>query len=188
MVKCVNNIGENIKKIRKEKDVTQAELADACGFTTTALSAYENGHRNPSLETVAKIAKKLEISIDHIYYGNPNIAFIEAEEDEGKKIVNAIFYLWEKGWIRYEGPNHRDIVMPMYNFMGDNPEMGTIIIAYTSIVVRFINMLDDYRERRDTYSKPKEYLEQIKTSIANEINIKLGENRLDHILKNGEQS
>ena len=170
MVKCVNNIGENIKKIRKEKDITQAELSDACGFAITALSAYENGHRNPSLETVAKIAKKLEVSIDHIYYGDPNITFIEAEEDEGRKIVNAIYHLWEKGIIDYQGDILRSVVSCAWYYKNCEREKGRIRVEYNDIFVRFIKLLNDYKDKIDTYPDPKNYLEQLKESIANEYN------------------
>ncbi|MGB4588982.1 MAG: helix-turn-helix transcriptional regulator [Clostridiaceae bacterium] len=55
-------IGENIKKIRKEKHITQRVLGDIVGVSNTYLSDMEVGRTNPSIKTLKKIAKGLEVS------------------------------------------------------------------------------------------------------------------------------
>jgi transcriptional regulator with XRE-family HTH domain len=56
-------IGQKIKQIRKEKGLTQKELAQKLGFTSQNLAQYENGKRLPKTETLKKIANVLEVSI-----------------------------------------------------------------------------------------------------------------------------
>lgn len=56
------NIGENIKNARCNKGISQADLARAIGATKSTISKYELGHRQPSLETIQKIANALKIS------------------------------------------------------------------------------------------------------------------------------
>lgn len=55
------SIGENIKRFRKEKGFTQKELADRLETTPQNLAQYENGKRNPKIETIVKIASALNI-------------------------------------------------------------------------------------------------------------------------------
>ena len=55
-------IGENIRKIRKEKKLTQKELGKLCGMSEAQIGQYENGLRNPKMETLKKIAKALKVS------------------------------------------------------------------------------------------------------------------------------
>ena len=57
------NIGENIKKYRKEKGMTQEELAQKCGLSKNGLWNYENNKRQPNVKTLNKIIDVLGIKI-----------------------------------------------------------------------------------------------------------------------------
>ena len=54
--------GELIRKYRKAKGMTQAELAEACGLTDSAIRNYELCNRTPGLGQIESIASALEIS------------------------------------------------------------------------------------------------------------------------------
>ena len=55
-------VAENIKRIRKEKNLTQKQLGEKCGMSESTLRQYEIGYRNPKLETIVRIAAALEIN------------------------------------------------------------------------------------------------------------------------------
>lgn len=55
-----------IKDLRAEKGISQNELAKALGLTQQAISAYENGLREPDLETLQKIADFFNVSVDYL--------------------------------------------------------------------------------------------------------------------------
>lgn len=57
------DIGNNIKKIRKRKGMTQKELGNKCGIADSAIRRYELGGANPKRETLQKIANALDVSI-----------------------------------------------------------------------------------------------------------------------------
>lgn len=59
-------VGENIKKIRKEKKISQKQLGVLCGMSEAQIGQYENGYRSPKFETVLKIANALEVSINEL--------------------------------------------------------------------------------------------------------------------------
>ena len=55
-------IGDNIRKYRKKKNLTQKELGDIVRISNTYLSDMEIGRTNPSIKTLKRIAQGLEIS------------------------------------------------------------------------------------------------------------------------------
>ncbi|MFH5835907.1 helix-turn-helix domain-containing protein [Proteiniclasticum sp. C24MP] len=56
------SIGDNIRKYRKSGHLTQKDLGEAIGISNTYLSDIETGRTNPSIKTLKKIAKALDIS------------------------------------------------------------------------------------------------------------------------------
>ena len=48
--------GELIRELRRDSGLTQAELARRTGLQRSVLSAYEHGHRQPSVAALARIA------------------------------------------------------------------------------------------------------------------------------------
>ena len=54
------NIGDNIRRIRQKKGLSQKQLGELLHMSPIMISQYENGKRNPKLETIQKIAKALE--------------------------------------------------------------------------------------------------------------------------------
>lgn len=57
-------ICERIKEARIKKNMTQVELAEKTGITQTAVCAFENGLKVPSVATIVIIANELDVSID----------------------------------------------------------------------------------------------------------------------------
>lgn len=58
-----NVIGENIKRVREEKGMTQKELAEKCNLAVITIRQYESGKREPKQRTLNKIAKALDVYI-----------------------------------------------------------------------------------------------------------------------------
>ena len=57
-------VGENIRRIRKEKGLTQKALGEKCGMYESQIRAYELGKANPKIETINKIAFALDVPIN----------------------------------------------------------------------------------------------------------------------------
>ncbi|PCF35681.1 hypothetical protein B5C00_01465 [Staphylococcus delphini] len=78
------NIGKNIKKIRKEKNITLEKLSKKTGFSAGYISQVENGKREkPSREFLKSITYGLDVSETYLITGNKTIA--DLSEDELKK-------------------------------------------------------------------------------------------------------
>ncbi|OGP26831.1 MAG: hypothetical protein A2038_02950 [Deltaproteobacteria bacterium GWA2_57_13] len=56
-------VGRQVRKLRKIKGMTQAQLARAAGILRPNLSRVESGRHRPSLETLEKIAAALKVPI-----------------------------------------------------------------------------------------------------------------------------
>lgn len=59
-------VGENIRKIRKEKGLTQKQLGELLNMTQSAIGQFENDKTSPKIETIKKIASALDVSITDI--------------------------------------------------------------------------------------------------------------------------
>lgn len=57
-------LGGNIKRMRKDRSLTQEELADALGVTTGAVYKWESGLSVPELTMIVKLADYFEVSVD----------------------------------------------------------------------------------------------------------------------------
>ncbi|WP_238884569.1 helix-turn-helix domain-containing protein [Clostridium sp. YIM B02551] len=60
------SIGENIKRLRTEKGLTQKELAEKCNISLSALNKYERGERVPKIENISSIASALGVNSHEI--------------------------------------------------------------------------------------------------------------------------
>ena len=66
-------IGKRVKTARKEKRLTQEELASLCDCTPTHICNVENGKIGISLELLFKISILLEKSMDYFVMDNPYV-------------------------------------------------------------------------------------------------------------------
>ena len=60
------HIGENIKQLRKDRSMTQEQLAEAMGVTVGAVYKWENGLSMPEIRLLVELADLFEISVDYL--------------------------------------------------------------------------------------------------------------------------
>ena len=60
------NIGENIRKLRRERNLTQEQLGYELGVSFQAISRWENSTAYPDIEFLPVLAKYFGISIDEL--------------------------------------------------------------------------------------------------------------------------
>lgn len=64
-----NKIGEFIQCIRKEKGMTQKDLADRISVSDKTISKWENGNSVPDTEILTSLCKNLDISVNELLSG-----------------------------------------------------------------------------------------------------------------------
>ena len=64
-------IGKNIKRLRQQKKLSQERLARLTDISLNTLTKIESGFtKRPSIETIHKISKALEVSLDELVEGH----------------------------------------------------------------------------------------------------------------------
>lgn len=60
-------LGQRVKTIRQELGLSQEELAFRCGMHASHIGFLERGQRNPSLDTLERLALGLDISLSELF-------------------------------------------------------------------------------------------------------------------------
>ena len=60
-------VGKQIKKLRELKGISQQVLAAKCNFEKGNMSRLESGRVNPTLATLEKVCKALEVNISELF-------------------------------------------------------------------------------------------------------------------------
>ena len=61
-----NSVAQNIKEIRKKKNIVQRELSKATGLSRNSIVNYETGKRDPRIRDLRKIANALNVPIEEL--------------------------------------------------------------------------------------------------------------------------
>lgn len=69
MVSIHKKLGEKIQQLRKERNLTQEDLADLIGVDRSYMGFVERGERNPTLAKIIKIAHVFKINISELFKG-----------------------------------------------------------------------------------------------------------------------
>lgn len=60
------NMGNKLKTLRIQKNLTQKQVANRIGLAISAVSSYEAGTRYPSYEVLIKLARIYHVSTDYL--------------------------------------------------------------------------------------------------------------------------
>jgi transcriptional regulator with XRE-family HTH domain len=96
-------VGENIKRIRKERGLTQKELGGLLDMTQSAIGQFENDKTSPKTDTIEKIASALGVSPSELMKGNsiweefdkqyPNVGKEATEFEDFIQFLKSIGYV-----------------------------------------------------------------------------------------------
>jgi transcriptional regulator with XRE-family HTH domain len=67
--KLGEKLGKRVRSIRQRKAWSLEELAERAGMHVTYLSSIERGHRNPTLNVIASLARALAVSLSELLAG-----------------------------------------------------------------------------------------------------------------------
>ena len=78
---------EKLQQLRKQKELTQEDLAEQLFVSRTAISKWESGRGYPSIESLKAISKFFHVSIDDLLSGEELISLAETDKKEDGKHV-----------------------------------------------------------------------------------------------------
>lgn len=96
-------VGENIRRIRQERHLTQRQLGEMVGASEAYIRAYESGRRNPKPSSLKKIAEALAV--------NPEV--LSNSDFDGVKAMHRLFQVFRQyngELFEYKDKDGNDIV------------------------------------------------------------------------------
>ena len=136
-------IGKFISDKRKEKGITQSELAEKLYITDRAISKWENGVCLPDASNIIELCKILDITVNDLFSGEVVdmkdynkvsdellLEMKKREEQCNKKLITSMWILLISLFIFYIG-----IVVLACNTLEEGPLLGTVICSSTTIAV-----------------------------------------------------
>ena len=67
-------IGDRLRELRDDKKLSQGDIEKRTGLLRCYISRVENGHTTPSLETLEKLARALEVPTYQLFYDGNEVA------------------------------------------------------------------------------------------------------------------
>ena len=75
-----------LKELREKNGITQKAFANSCNIATSTYNQYETGKRQPDLETLKKLAEKLQVTVDYLLGGEEKEKPVHVDEPEQGRI------------------------------------------------------------------------------------------------------
>lgn len=80
-------LADNIKYLRKKKQLSQQQLAEALDIPRTTLGDYERGHTEPNIETLVRLAKYFDVDIDALLTSKMSYQEYEIINTDEQKVL-----------------------------------------------------------------------------------------------------
>ena len=74
------DISKRLKDVRKAKDISVYKLSQLSGVSETHIRDLERGDRNPSFDTLSKIAAPLGISLSDLLNETDDVSYLNEKE------------------------------------------------------------------------------------------------------------
>ncbi len=76
------DIAQRLKQVRKSKNISVYKLSQSSGVSETHIRDLERGDRNPSLDTLSRLAMSLGLSLPDLLNENREVSYLTDKEKE----------------------------------------------------------------------------------------------------------
>ena len=83
---------EKLQNLRKQKGLTQEELAEALYVSRTAISKWESGRGYPSIDSLKEIAKFFSLTIDELLSSDEVLCIAEEDNKQKEKQLKSLVF------------------------------------------------------------------------------------------------
>ena len=87
----MSKISKNIKQLRRERGITQDELAEKLYVTRQAISSWENDRTQPDIQMLGRLREAFGVSIEELLYGEKRNTNLELEKPDYTKTLVTVF-------------------------------------------------------------------------------------------------
>lgn len=149
----MNNFSENIKRIRKDNNLSQEQLADILGVSRQAISKWESKVAYPEMEKILMICEKFNVSIDDLLH--KDIKEINGEKESRNKI-NTHIHNFLKGVTNFVNMFFNMSFKTKVKFILEQIFIIIILVILSSLIMSFFkyffnqlfSIIGDYMIRR----------------------------------------
>ncbi|NLJ20294.1 MAG: helix-turn-helix transcriptional regulator [Bacteroidales bacterium] len=118
---------DKLQQLRKQKNLTQEELAEALYVSRTAISKWESGRGYPSIDSLKAISKLFSVSVDELLSGEELISIAEMENKEkAKSFSDMVFGILDCTMAML-------FFLPLFGQQGDDMIYMVPLIALTDV-------------------------------------------------------
>ena len=149
---------EKLQELRKQKGLTQEELAEYLYVSRTAISKWESGRGYPNIDSLKVIARFFEVTIDELLSGDELLTIAEEDTKQKERTVrDLVFGLLDCGlalllFLPFFGQKADDVIQEV-SLLVLNSIQSYLKIAYFVFIGTMILMgiallvLQNYRQR-----------------------------------------
>ena len=83
---------EKLQELRKQKGLTQEELAETLYVSRTAISKWESGRGFPNIESLKAISKFFSVSLDELLSGEEILAIAENDHKQKERTLRDLIF------------------------------------------------------------------------------------------------
>ena len=83
---------EKLQELRKQKGLTQEELAESLYVSRTAISKWESGRGYPNIDSLKAISKCFSVTIDELLSGEEILAIAEKDHTEKERTLRDLIF------------------------------------------------------------------------------------------------
>lgn len=130
----MDGFGERLRRLRKERDITQGQLAEVIGVVPSAVGKYERIPQSyPSVEALMKIADYFDVSIDYLLRGVQIAPSVE--NNLNGQMLNSSFVQANHGGVVFNGDSQKAIspeaieLLRIYETLGGRDRLKLLNIA-----------------------------------------------------------
>ncbi len=88
----IMEFNEKLQDLRKNKGLTQEELAEALYVSRTAISKWESGRGYPSIDSLKEISKYFSVTIDELLSSNEILSIAEEDNRQKEKHLRTLVF------------------------------------------------------------------------------------------------
>lgn len=119
---------EKLQELRKQKNLTQEQLAEQLYVSRTAISKWESARGYPSIDSLKEISKFFSISLDDLLSGEEIITI--AQEDSRKKLHHLTDF---------------SIISPEYTGLAILLVVHCSVVVWLCCMLPYVNLVINYR-------------------------------------------
>lgn len=157
-------LSEKLQELRKEKGLTQEELAEALFVSRTAISKWESGRGVPNIESLKAISKFFSVSIDELLSGEEILKIADEDNKQKEKHTrDLVFGLLDCSLIMF-------LFLPFFGQKGDEiiKEVSLLSLTGTPQYIKIPYLIKVSLQRHNHKSQQKTEPTYTKTSLFQE--------------------